>query len=86
MPAQFAADDVTAYEVKFMESKVEKPNDNVTVEQPAAKEEVSVVAAESTPVAAVPASDGGEIKSVEYDLNDVVEYQELLTKYSTLEN
>lgn len=104
-PAQFAFDDVKAYEAKFMESKVEKPEDNAVVEQPVVEEPAPAVeetpavveepapAVEGTPVVedpapavVEPASNNGESKPVEYNLNDIVEYQELLVKYSTLEN
>lgn len=104
-PAQFAFDDVKAYEAKFMESKVEKPEDNAVVEQPVVEEpapvveetpaaveepapavEVTAVVEDPAPAVVEPASNNGESNPVEYNLDDIVEYQELLVKYSTLEN
>lgn len=104
-PAQFAFEDVKAYEAKFMENKVEKPEDNAVVEQPVVEEpapvveeipaaveesasavEVTAVVEDPAPAVVKPASNDGESKLVEYNLNDITEYQELLTKYSTLEN
>ena len=104
-PAQFAFDDVKAYEEKFMENKVEKPEDNAVVEQPVVEEpapaveeipavveepapavEVTAVVEDPAPAVVEPASNDGESKPVEYNLDDVTEYQELLVKYSTLEN
>jgi len=104
-PAQFAFDDIKAYEEKFMENKVEKPEDNAVVEQPVVEEpapaveeipavveepapavEVTAVVEDPAPAVVEPASNDGESKPVEYNLDDITEYQELLVKYSTLEN
>ena len=96
-PAQFAFEDVKAYEEKFMESKVEKPEDNTIVEQVVVEEvnpiveetpaaEITTVVEDPAPAVVQPASNDGESKTVEYNLNNIPEYQELLNKYSTLES
>ena len=75
---QFAAEEVEAYEINFKQSKEEKVEDNT--EEPEVtefKEEEPVVTEEVTE---------DEETKVEYNLEEVVEYQELLEKYSALES
>ena len=71
---QFALEEVQAYEADFMKKK-EKPESEEPVEF-AAQEEPAVV----------PEVTEEDDKKVEYNLDDVVEYQELMQKYSTLES
>jgi uncharacterized phage infection (PIP) family protein YhgE len=78
--SQFAQD-IAAYEVTYMESKKEKPEDP---EPEAVPEEVEEPAPEVEPeTEAEPVPD--EDEKNKYNLDEVVEYQELLEKYSTLE-
>ena len=96
----FAAEDIEAYEAKFAADHEEKPADPepapeaepeeepAPVEEPA-PEEAPVV--EEEPVEA-PAAEEPEVEShddeekpVAYNLEEVVEYQELLAKYADLE-
>ena len=98
--AQFAAEDVEAYEVKFAEAKaaeekpVEEPvvEESVVAEEPAVEEvqpEVEpVVESEPEPVEepAVESHENEEEPVAGYNLEEVTEYQELLTKYSELES
>ena len=75
---QFADEEVEAYEISFKQSKEEKVEDNT--EEPEVtefKEEEPVVTEEVTE---------DEETKVEYNLEEVVEYQELLERYSALES
>ena len=86
---QFALEDVQAYEVKFMENKVEKKTVDNIIEEPVVEESVTIET--SAPAAKVveepvESANSGEQVAVEYSLNDIPEYQELLNKYSTLES
>ena len=91
---QFALEDVEAYEATFAESKKEKPEDPEPAEEVAPEAEP---AAEAEPVEEEvaeevveevieePAAEVVEDEKNKYNLEEVVEYQELLEKYSTLE-
>lgn len=75
---QFAAEEVEAYEINFKKSK-EEVKEEVTEEEPEVTEFT-----EEAPVVSEVVED--EETKVEYNLDEVVEYQELLEKYSALES
>lgn len=75
---QFAAEEVEAYEINFKKSK-EEVKEEVTEEEPEVTEFT-----EKAPVVSEVVED--EETKVEYNLDEVVEYQELLEKYSALES
>ena len=75
---QFAAEEVEAYEINFKKSK-EEVKEEVTEEEPEVTEFT-----EEAPVVSEVVED--EETKVEYNLDEVVEYQELLGKYSALES
>ena len=92
---QFALEEVEAYETTFMESKKEKPEDPEpapeaepeVVDEPAPEvepEEAPAAEPEEEPAAEVEPEVVEDEKN-QYNLEEVVEYQELLEKYSTLE-
>ena len=92
---QFALEDVEAYEATFAESKKEKPEDPEpapeaepeVVDEPAPEvepEEAPAAEPEEEPAAEVEPEVVEDEKN-QYNLEEVVEYQELLEKYSTLE-
>lgn len=88
----FAAADIEAYEAKFAAEHEEKPAEEepVVEEEPAAEEEPAV---EEEPVVeevpaepeVVPSENEEENPVQEYRLEDIPEYQELLSRYSELE-
>ena len=75
---QFAAEEVEAYEINFKKSK-EEVKEEVTEKEPEVTEFT-----EEAPVVSEVVED--EETKVEYNLDEVVEYQELLEKYSALES
>lgn len=96
--SQFALEDVEAFEAKFAAEHEEKPAEE-PVEEPAAEEPAVEPEAEpeapvaEEPVVEAPAAEEPAVESPEseeppvaYNLEEVVEYQELLEKYSALEN
>lgn len=93
--AQFAAEAVEAYEIQYAEKKAEeeKPAEEPSAEQEPIDEESTPIEEESEPEL-VPAEEPvvesheneDEEKPAEYNLADIVEYQELLNKYSQLES
>jgi hypothetical protein len=96
--AQFALEDIDAYAAKFAKSKEEnddpeESNSTVEVEPAVDSESVAEVESESESAVAVeveptaePQSDEDDDVKVGYNLDEIPEYQELLNKYSTLEN
>ena len=79
---QFALEEVETYEVTFMESKKEKPEDPEPASEVEPEEEP---APEEPEQAEEPAPEEVEDEKNKYNLEEVVEYQELLEKYSNLE-
>ena len=79
---QFALEEVETYEATFMESKKEKPEDPEPASEVEPEEES---APEESEQAEEPAPEEVEDEKNKYNLEEVVEYQELLEKYSNLE-
>ena len=88
---QFALEELEAYEAKFVESKKEEPEDpepaaepeEAAEPEPEAVEEKAAEEEVEEPEEAEETAD--EDEKNKYNLEEVVEYQELLEKYSNLE-
>ena len=85
--SQFSLEEVEAYETQFKNSH--EVQDTTVVEEPVQEEpaiEVSITSATSEiSDSAVAVQESEETPTIEYNLNDIPEYQELLNKYSVLE-